>query len=47
MSEKQNKIEEKIQELETALKENLPKEEMEQLLEELHKMLTQYLNDEN
>lgn len=45
MNEEQKQIEQKIQELENALKEDLPKEEMEQLLNELNQLLDNYLKE--
>ena len=47
MNEEQKQIEEKIQELEGALKEDLPKEELEQLVEELNQLLEDYLESKN
>jgi hypothetical protein len=47
MNEEQKQIEEKIQELEGALKEDLPKEELEQLVEESNQLLEDYLESKN
>ena len=47
MNEEQKQIEQKIQELENALKEDLQKEEMERLLEELNQLLEDYLKSKD